>query len=50
MSNTLRREVRFEFDELDITINLERFNGTPKKFFHMNFELKKNEESITFIN
>ena len=50
MSNTLRRQVRFKFDELVTTISLEYFNGTPKKIFHMNFELKKNGENITFIN
>jgi len=49
MSNTLRRQVRFKFDELVITTSLECLNGTPKKKFHMNFELKKNGESITFI-
>jgi len=50
MSNVLRKQIRFKFDELATTISLECFNGTPKKFFHMNFELKKNIESITFIN
>jgi len=49
MSDTLRRQVRFKFDELATTISLECFNGTPKKNFYMNFELKKNGESITFI-
>jgi len=50
VSNTLRRQVRFEFDELATTISLECINGTPKKFFYMNFDLKKNGKSITFIN
>jgi len=50
MSNTLRRQVRFEFDELVTAISLECFNGTPQKFFYMNFELKKNGESNSFIN
>ena len=49
MSDTLRRQVSFKFDELATTISLECFNGTPKKIFYMNFELKKNGESITFI-
>ena len=50
MSNTLRGRVRFEFDEITITISLECYNGVPKKFFHMYFELIEDEESITFIN
>jgi len=45
----LRRQVSFKFDELSTTISLECFNETPKKNFHMNFELKQNGESITFI-
>jgi len=49
MSNTVRRRVRFKFDELAATISLECFNGMPKKFFHIDFNSRKMDKTSLLL-